>query len=157
MIDNKIALEQLKVIKKDLGIEFIEQFIAKAKSETKKKRGRKASGLIAGASVYFDLFGMDINNKKSYINFMHLQLIKSITESKKTIANKRGTQEGTVDKQVTKFNKFAESMDYKDFVKELEQDMTKNRINIEDLNDGEYEALKYFIAKIGRASCRERV
>lgn len=113
MVDNKKAFEQLEMIKNEYGIELIEEFIKKSKK--RKKRGRPLSGLMTGAEVYFELFGFDFENEESYKYFSNASISISITEAKENVSTRKGIEVKTVDKHITKINKYANDMNYTEF------------------------------------------
>jgi len=113
--------EILEEIAKTRGLKVIEDFIKEKRKGNRKKRGRPLSSLLTGAEVYYDMFGIDINNKDSYSNFVSTEQIKSITEAKECIADKNNILPKTVDSHVTRFNKYAENIYSFLFCEEFEE------------------------------------
>jgi len=115
MSNQSKVFKQLEMIKKEYGIEVIEEFIKKSKQNNKKQRGRPRSGLMTGAEVYFELFGFNFENQESYKNFSIASPTMIITEAKENVSMRKGTTVGNADTQVTKFNKYAKDLDYNEF------------------------------------------
>jgi len=139
MIDNKKVFKQLEEIKKEYGIKLIEEFVKNSKKSNKKQRGRPRSGLMTGAEVYFELFGLDFENVKSYEYFYNANVAMMITEAKENVSTRKGTGVKTVDKQVTEINKYAEAMNYKEFCEEF--DSFRQNSNFEEWYENDLEGI----------------
>lgn len=143
MKNKEEAFRQLELFKNEYGIEVLEDFIKQQKKPSKRQRGRKPSGLITGASVYYEMFGLKIDDDNTKHLFANVDQKIIITEAKENIANYNGTTDKTVDKQVGQFNKYAKEMNYESFCVEFDQ--FKNNQNYEEWNENDYEGLKNHI------------
>lgn len=141
------VFKQLEDIKKEYGLKLIEEFIKKSKKINRKRRGRPRSGLMTGAEVYFELFGLDFEDGESYKNFFDASITMIITEAKENISTKKGTLPKTVDKQVTEINKYAKEMNYKEFCEEFNS--FRQDSNYEDWNSNDLEGLQNHILNYG--------
>lgn len=143
MIENNKVFKQLEEIKKEYGIEVIEEYIKKSKKSNKRQRGRRPSGLMTGAEVYFELFGLDFEDIESYQFFGSANVAMMITDAKEKVSERKGTRPKTVDKQVTEINKFAEKMNYKEFCKEFNS--YRHDSNYEQWNRNDLEGIENHI------------
>lgn len=141
------VFKQLEDIKKEYGVEFIEEFVKKSKKSNRKRRGRPRSGLMTGAEVYFELFGLDFEDEESYKYFFNASTTMIITEAKENISTKKDTTTKTVDKQVTEINKYAKEMNYKEFCEEFNS--FRQDSNYEDWNSNDLEGLQNHIINYG--------
>lgn len=145
MMENREkAFKQLDEIKNKFGLDLIQEFVKKNTKTTKKRRGRPRSGLMTGAEVYFEIFGLDVDNQESFINFIDTTQQISITEGKKNVSSKKGTEIKTIDKHVTKFNKYANDMNYVDFYTEF--DKFRHDQSYEEWHSNDYEGIKSCIS-----------
>lgn len=147
MVNQKKVFEQLEMIKKEYGIELIEEFIKKSKHNNRKRRGRPQNGLMTGAEVYFELFGLNFENQESYQNFSNASISMIITEAKENVSERKGIREKTVDKHVTEINKFAKKMDYTEFC--IEFDNFRQDSNYEEWNENDLEGIDSHISFYG--------
>jgi len=150
MSDKKLTIrntprEILEAIEREHGIQIIKDFINKKTIEPEKRKGRPKSGVFTGASVYFNMYGLDINNRESYKNFIDAQQEKTITEAKKEIAEKNEIEENTADKHVTTFNKKATELNYDKFYKGFVEHMNNYDANNYDDDINNLENLKEFL------------
>jgi len=141
------VFKQLEMIKKEYGIEAIEEFVKKSKQNNRKRRGRPRSGLMTGAEVYFELFGFNFENQESYQNFSDANITMSITEAKENVSIRKGTEVKTVDKQVTEINKYAKKIDYTEFC--IEFDNFRQDRNFEEWNANDIDGMHNHILGYG--------